>query len=157
MLSESARMSSAAEARFRIPAPPPTARAVTVIALDPASGDLVERLAQRPWTRTTFLPPPPVTRAGRAGGSDLGALDARLGGADLVVLVVAAGAEAPAAAPIGEACSDRGVTAATCVVGARGAGDEALSRTLAQVRPWSQMVVVANDDDYVEDILRSLR
>ena len=30
---------------------------------------------------------------------------------------------------------------------------EALSRTLAQVRPWSLMVVVANEDDYVDDIL----
>jgi hypothetical protein len=35
--------------------------------------------------------------------------------------------------------------------------DEALSRTLAQVRPWSLMVVIAGDEGYVEDILRSFR
>jgi hypothetical protein len=35
--------------------------------------------------------------------------------------------------------------------------DAALSRTLGQVRPWSLMVVIANEDDYVEDILRSFR
>jgi hypothetical protein len=32
-----------------------------------------------------------------------------------------------------------------------------LSRTLAHVRPWSLMVVVVNDDDYVDDILKSFR
>jgi hypothetical protein len=35
--------------------------------------------------------------------------------------------------------------------------DEALSRTLLQVRPWSLMVVVASDEEYVEDVLRSFR
>jgi hypothetical protein len=37
------------------------------------------------------------------------------------------------------------------------ATDEALSRTLAQVRPWSLMVVVISDEAYVEDVLRSFR
>jgi len=32
-----------------------------------------------------------------------------------------------------------------------------LSSTLAQVRPWSLMVVIANDHNYVEDLLRSFR
>ena len=35
------------------------------------------------------------------------------------------------------------------IVRAASATDEALSKTLAQVRPWSLMVVVVNDDDYV--------
>jgi hypothetical protein len=37
------------------------------------------------------------------------------------------------------------------------AGDEAVSRTLAEVRPWSLMVVIVGDGDYVADILRSFR
>jgi hypothetical protein len=45
----------------------------------------------------------------------------------------------------------------TVIVRASAASDAALSKTLAQVRPWSLMVVVVNDDDYVDDILRSFR
>jgi hypothetical protein len=45
----------------------------------------------------------------------------------------------------------------TVIVRAASATDEALSKTLAQVRPWSLMVVVVNDDDYVDDILSSFR
>ena len=32
-----------------------------------------------------------------------------------------------------------------------------LSKTLAQLRPWSLMVVIANGDDYIEDMLTALR
>ena len=46
---------------------------------------------------------------------------------------------------------------ATFVVRPPPATDEGLSRTLAQVRPWSLMVVVATDEAYVEDVLRSFR
>lgn len=127
MLSESARMSSAAEARFRIQAPNPTARVVKVISLDSASDREIARLVEEVPT------------------------------ADLVVMVASAGADAHAAAIIGKACSAQRVMTTTLVVRAGSSTDEALSKTLAQVRPWSLMVVIANDDDYVEDILRSFR
>ena len=39
----------------------------------------------------------------------------------------------------------------------RGRAKTALSKTLAQVRPWSLMVVVASDEAYVDDILTSFR
>jgi hypothetical protein len=127
MLSESARMSSAAEARFRIQATIPTARAVKVISLDSASDREIAKLVEEVPT------------------------------ADLVVMVASAGADAHAAAIIGEACSVQRVMTTTLVVRAASATDEALSKTLAQVRPWSLMVVIASDGDYVEDILRSFR
>lgn len=127
MLSESARMSSAAEARFRIQTPPPTGRVVKVINFDSASDREVARLVDE------------------------------VADADLVVMIVAAGNDATAAAVIGEACSARRVMTHAIIVRAGSVTDEALSRTLAQVRPWSLMVVVTNDDDYVEDILRSFR
>ena len=76
---------------------------------------------------------------------------------DLVVMVVTAGSDAPAASRIGQICSDRRITTATFVVHAGRVSDEALSRTLAQVRPWSLMVVISNEDDYVEEIVRSFR
>ena len=127
MVSESTRMSTAAEARFRIQAPPETRRAVKVIDLDAATKDDVTRLI------------------------------AEVGDADLVLMLVSAGGNADAAAAIGEACSARRVMTHTVIVRASAATDEALSKTLAQVRPWSLMVVVVNDDDYVDDILKSFR
>ena len=127
MLSESARMSSAAEARFRIQTPNPTSRVVKVIALDTASEREIAKLVEEVPT------------------------------ADLVVMVASAGADAKAATIIGEACSLERVMTTALIVRAESATDEALSKTLAQVRPWSLMVVIASDEDYVEDILRSFR
>jgi len=127
MESESARMSTAAEARFRIQTPPDTNRAVKVIDLDSATDRDIKRLI------------------------------AEIDGADLVLMLVSAGGNAEAAATIGEACSARRVMTHTVIVRAASATDEALSKTLAQVRPWSLMVVVVNDDDYVDDILSSFR
>jgi bisphosphoglycerate-independent phosphoglycerate mutase (AlkP superfamily) len=127
VLSESARMSTAAEARFRIQTPPDTNRAVKVIDLDSATDRDIKRLI------------------------------AEIDGADLVLMLISAGGNAEAAATIGEACSARRVMTHTVIVRAASATDEALSKTLAQVRPWSLMVVVVNGDDYVDDILRSFR
>jgi hypothetical protein len=127
MESESARMSSAAEARFRIQSPPPTNRAVKVIDLDSASDPEVQQLI------------------------------GQLGDVDLVMMVVNAGGDAEAAAWIGAACSDRRIMTHTVIVRGALISDAALSKTLAQVRPWSLMVVVVNGRDYVDDILRSFR
>ena len=127
MVSESARATSASEARFRIQTPNPTSRAVKTIVLDAAS----ER--------------------------EVAAFVAELASADLAVMVVSAGADARAAAEIGSACSDRRIMTTTIVIRAASTTDEALANTLAQVRPWSLMVVVASDDAYVDDILTSFR
>jgi hypothetical protein len=63
---------------------------------------------------------------------------------DLVVMVASAGADAPGAAIIGEACSEHQVMTTTVVV-----RDDAVT--------WSRMVVVAGDAGYVDEILRSFR
>jgi hypothetical protein len=122
-------MSSGAESRFRIQDQPSTNRVVKVIDLDTAAPADVARL--------------------------VGELDRDR--VDLVVMVVGAGHDAPAAAIIGEACSARRVMTHTAIVRAAAVSDAALSRTLSQVRPWSLMVVVTNEDDYITDVLTSLR
>jgi hypothetical protein len=127
MLSESARMTTAAEARFRIQATNPTARVVRVINLETATAPEIARLVQE------------------------------VPAVDLVVMVVAPGSDAHAAAIIGQACSDARVMTTTIVVNANASADAALSNTLSQVRPWSLMVVVASDHAYVDDILTSFR
>jgi hypothetical protein len=120
-------MSSAAEARFRIQTPNPTSRVVKIISLDTASDQEIAKLVEEVPT------------------------------ADLVVMVASAGADAHAATVIGEACSLTRVMTTTLVVCAASATEEGLSKTLAQVRPWSLMVVIASDENYVDDILRSFR
>ena len=109
------------------------------------------------------IQPPPTNRAVKvidldsATDADITRLLREVDGADLVLMLVSAGGNAQAAARIGQACSDRRVMTHTVIVRASKATDQALSATLAQVRPWSLMVVVVNDDDYVDDILRSFR
>lgn len=147
MLSESARMSSAVEAAFRVQAPNSRPRAIKVVALDGAGEDVVRRLAAGSWTQATFFTAATFTRN----------LADEVGAADLVVMVAGPGGNAEAAAVIGRACSDRRIMTTGLVVGARNASDEALSKTLSQLRPWSLMVVIADADNYIEDMLAALR
>ena len=92
-----------------------------------------------------------------AADADVARLVDQMPEADLVVMIVSAGGDAREAATIGGACSEHRVMTHAIIVRAGSVSDAALSRTLAQVRPWSLMVVVPNGDDYVEDILRSFR
>ena len=147
MLSESARMSSAAEARFRVQAPNSLPRTVKIVALDAIAEDVVRRLALSPWQHATFHSAESFTRN----------VEGEVAAADLVVMVAGPGGTAHMAAVIGAACSDRRVMTTALIVGAGVASDEALARTLAQVRPWSLMVVIASTDDYIADLLTALR
>jgi hypothetical protein len=63
----------------------------------------------------------------------------------------------PVASLIGEACSLKRVMTTALIVGSAGKSDEALSKTLAQLRPWSLMLVIANAEEYIEDMLIALR
>jgi hypothetical protein len=167
MLSESARMSSAAEARFRIDAPNSKPRAVKVIALDHSSERVVKQLAQRSWNNATFFTASAFGEAPRQGESfadwlsDLAGrtknLIEEVNGADLVVMVAQAGESAQAASIIGEACSVKRVMTTALVLGGAKISDEALSKTLSQLRPWALMLVIANADEYIADMLTALR
>ena len=45
----------------------------------------------------------------------------------------------------------------TLVIGANRTSAEAVSKTLAQLRPWSLMLVGADPDEYIEGMLTRLR
>jgi hypothetical protein len=166
MLSESARMSSAAEARFRVQAANSKPRAIKVIAMDTPSDDVVKQLAERSWRDAMFFTASAIS-GGTSGGSSSAWLTDLDGGtadlidevdrADLVVMVASPGGHANKASLIGEACSHRRVMTTALVVSAGSASDEDLAKTLAQLRPWSLMVVIANANDYIEDMLTALR
>ena len=210
MDSESARMSSAAEARYRIDYPNSKPRVVKVVALDAASERAVKRVAERQWQRATFftsikfdgaptgadepgsgressarlrassdargvrtieLPRWPLTPlASAAGGegskmqawlSDLAgrtkALVEEVASADLVVMVSSAGTSAQAAAVIGEACAVRKVMTMALIIGSEERSNDELSKTLATLRPYASMLVIASGDEYIEEMLSALR
>jgi hypothetical protein len=157
MLSESARMNSAAEARFRIQAPNSRPRAIKVVALDHAGDLVVNRLEEGAWPHATFftMSTPPGSLQDLAGRPR--DLRDEVDTADLVVMIAGPGGAAHGAPIVGHACSQKRVMTTALVVGSKAASDEALSTTLAQVRPWSLMVVIADTDDYIEDMLIALR
>jgi len=172
MESESARMSSAAEAKFRIAAPNSRPRAVKVIALDAPSERVVKDLARHSWQGATFLTASafatasagaPASERFSLGGwlNDLAGrtknLVEEIAAADLVVMVASAGQNAAAAAIIGEACNLRHVMTTALVLGTASTGDEELSKMLAQLRPHAMMLVISSADEYIKDMLTALR
>jgi hypothetical protein len=174
MLSESARMTTAEEARFRIDYPNSKPRAVKVVALDPPSEQVVKRLAQHPWQSASFFTSlkfdgAPESGAPKSGDeksmkawlSDLAGrtkdLIDEVASADLVVMISSAGASAEAAAVIAEACNVRKVMTTALIIGSDKKSDEELSHTLAALRPYASMLVIAGNDDYIEEMLVALR
>jgi hypothetical protein len=150
VVSESARMSSAAEARFRIDTPNSRPRAVKVIALDSRAEVAMASLAQHDWDGAAFF------RAGELTSTPE-RLAAEIDRADLVVMLATAGERADDVDPIGQACSARRVTTTGLILDSAQVSDEELSLTLSRVRPWALMLVIASSIDYVEDMLRALR
>jgi hypothetical protein len=169
MQSESARMSSAAEAKFRIEAPNSQPRAVKVIALDAPSERVVKTLSQAPWQRASFLTASAFSAAPRSGepfsvGGWLNDLAGRtkdlvdeVNSADLVVMVATAGENAAAAAIIGEACNVKHVMTTALILGGADSSDETISKMLAQLRPHVMMLVISSADEYIKDMLIALR
>jgi hypothetical protein len=168
MLSESARMTSAEEARFRINAPNARPKRVKVIALDRPSEAVVKDLARKQWNGATFFTASAFAGTPPAGSFSMQGWLSDLAGrtkdlidevdtADLVVMVATAGENAQAAALIGEACSLKRITTTGLILGGASATDEMLSKTLSQMRPWSLMLVIASAVDYIEDMLVALR
>jgi len=169
MASESARMSSAGEAKYRIDAPNSRPRAVKVIALDATSEHVVKELSELPWQRASFLTASSFSGAPRRGepfsmGGWLNDLAGRtkdlvdeINSADLVVMVATAGENAAAAAIIGEACNVKHVMTTALIVGGADASEETLSKMLAQLRPHVMMLVISSADEYIQDMLTALR
>ena len=169
MLSESARMSSAEEARFRVSYPNSVPRTIKVVALDEASKALVDEVSRLPWNKASFYtsmtfegPSPRAADSSiKAWLNDLAghtkALIAEIEAADFVVMVATAGEDAQGASIIGEACQARNVTTIGLIVQTSETRDEELSRTLGHMRPFAKMLVIASGREYIEVMLAALR
>ena len=170
ILSESARVTTAHEAAFRVQYPNSTPRLIKVIALDPEAGRVVSDLAKKRWNRAVFFSSLTFPAASGSVG-DKTAMQAWLGNvaghasdlvaeidsADIVVVLASPGTDASAATIIGEACRLRHKTMIGVILQTAGVNDEALSRTLLGMRPLARMLVVASDNDYVDEMLHAMR
>lgn len=166
MISESARATTAAEARFRLDTPNSRPRATRIVALDPAAERTMRSIADGAWTGARFLTVAATIPAGdgleavpidvtlRDGEGGEGPLADMLASADVVVMIAASSAGAKAAAVIGGACSARGIMATGLVVAA---GDDDAERALRSLRPHAAMLVVATGADYIPEMLSALR
>jgi hypothetical protein len=157
MQAESARATTAAEARFRIAAPNARPRQVAVLPLDTAAQALVAVVARQGWRHARFLALDDGADWLHNLGAHTRALMAAVADAHLVVLVASAGADAGAAALVAEATAARGVTTAAILLDSGEAEAPVLERSLAALRPHAAMLVVATDADYVVAMLQALR
>ena len=169
MESESARMTTAEEAKFRIDAPNSRPRSIKIIALDKRSEGVVKKLADGQWNKASFFgsvhfDSPPQAGADwsmKAWLNDIAGRTIKLmdevNTADLVVMVANAGEKAEAASVIGEACAAKRVQTTALILDRKSATDEAIATTLLHLRPYASMLVVADDEEYIEAMLQALR
>lgn len=150
MLTESARVTTAAESRFRIDKPNSRPRVVHVVALDAPSEAVIATLARGEWNRALFFSFAEIA-------ADAARFHEAVDPADLVVMVATAGARTPDVSAIGEACSQRRITTTGLILCDSDTPTEVLSASLAALRPWMLMLVIASSVDYIEDMLRALR
>ncbi len=155
MVSESARATSAAEARFRIARPNARPRAVAVVALDETSARLAQELAAQDWSRIAFYA---MTTHGdlRPLDGEPVDVDTLLARVEIVQMLICAGAYNESARRLGDACLARGVKTSGIVVDEGNAGGSGLTRSLEGLRASVMTLSVLGAADDVPDVLQAL-
>ena len=167
MLSESARMSSAHEAAFRIQYPNSRQRAVKVIALDPVAARILEPISREGWHGAAFFTSLSFAAANEPGQTldawlkDVAGhamnLVAEVAASDFVVVITSSGEDARAVSIIAEACRLHNKTLVGLIIPREGASEADIDASLKDLRPWARMLVVASGVDYIEAMLTALR
>ena len=156
---ESARMTTAREARFRIDYANSTARSTRIIALDRASARAIPSLVPATSGARFLTALDPEGRPGETlvaqDGANVSLADA-LASADAVVMIASAGESAEAALRIGPECRARGIMTTGVILPLEGK-DVDSSLTLKNLRRYAAMLVVTTDVDYLADMLGALR
>ncbi|HEV2572311.1 hypothetical protein [Methylocella sp. CPCC 101449] len=170
MQSESAKMTTAHEAGFRVQYPNSKQRAAKVIALDPASAAIVEEISQKSWNGAAFFTSLAFTGEGNPGavGGDLKAwlkdlagrtmdLVAEVEHSDFVVVITTTGADARAVSVIADACALFNKSLVGLIVPGKDDSDAATTESMKYLRPYTRMLVIASGTDYIEAMLTALR
>lgn len=167
-LSESARVTTAEESKYRINYPNSLPRVSRIIALDAGSLDALRAIKDEPWNGARFLryvksrpgsdslPKLPVDGVLEDVGGNSFKLSDEINNADIIVMVTTVGSAPEAAEVIGNACLVRGKRASGLV---RMTGDKTanLSQTLLSLRPYAAMLVMSSGDEYIAEMLTALR
>ncbi|HEY8580450.1 MAG TPA: hypothetical protein VIL72_11225 [Beijerinckiaceae bacterium] len=170
MRSESARVTTAREAAYRVQYPNSKRRAVKVIALDAASAALLDEIAREPWNGATFFNSLSFSAEGEPSGETAGLnawlkdlagrtmeLVSEVASSDFVVVVSAAGEDARAVSLIADACAAHHKSLVALVVPQAGASDADVSASMTHLRPYARMLVIASGADYISAMLTALR
>jgi hypothetical protein len=170
MQSESARVTTAREAGYRIQYPNSKTRSVKVIALDPASAKLVDEISQEPWNGARFFTALSFSADGEPGATGAGlqawlqdiagrtmSLVEEIASSDFVVVVTSAGEDARAVSVIADACALHHKSLVALVAPGEGASDADVSASMAHLRPFARMLVIAHAPDYISAMLTALR
>lgn len=168
MQSESVRMTTAAEAAFRVEYPNSRPRRSLVVVLDEASRHVLSEVADLPWNGARFftfkgtepvssgLATLPVEAILKAADGNAVRLTDEILNADVVVMITSAGESAAAAAAVGNIAFVNNVMTTGLVLTAGHEADDA-SETLRNLRPYAAMLVVATGEDYIPAMLAALR
>jgi hypothetical protein len=128
----------------------------------------MQRIEHMPWNGARFLTYvskitgakdldslPVDASLNDAGGGEV-RLSGELDGADVVVMIAAAGGASDAAAVIGNASLVRGIMTTGLIVASGGDRAE-VERTVAALRPYAAMLVVSTSEEYIPELLTALR
>lgn len=169
MLSESARMTTARAASFRVNYPNSAPRAVKVVALDKPSAAIVRELAKGRWQAASFFTAvsadwDPSRPRGTPIHASLVDLQGRhcdlvdeIGSSNLVVMIGMAGEAAEAASLVAEVGSLKRVMITGLLMTSAESTDEDVARTLKALRPYAPMLVVSSEQEYIAAMLTALR
>ena len=138
-----AMAATAEEAAFRITRDIGS-RAALILALDAGAGEVVDRVAERPWGAARFFHADALPRE---------QLVAEIEQSDVAIMVATADADGAAAAEIGRECAERGIMTAGLILGEQAA----VAAAVAALRPYARNLMVTNDEEDVAEVLRALR
>ena len=161
LLGSCALATTAAEASYRISYPEFARRSSRVIALGAESERSVRAMGGRLWGGGHFLvfesavPGDALLRHAGTGGTAL--LSEELAGADTVVMVASAGANAEAASVIGDAAAARGIMSAGLVLPVPPGSGGSVNELVSALRPNAMVLVVLGDAADVPEVLSALR
>jgi hypothetical protein len=138
-----AQAATAEEARFRIDRPIGSRNAL-IVALDREAGEVVDRVAERPWGAARFFHADAL-------------LDARLAeelaDADVAIMIATADADGELAAAIARGCAERGIMTAGLILGEQ----LEVAAAVSALRPYARNLMVTDDEEDVAEVLRALR
>lgn len=156
---QSQRMTTQAEAAYRVQYPNSKRRSTLVVALDDDARKVLHHLLELEWNNAQFAvleekPPAQIQVVGLQGS--VSPLPDAIVNADVVMMVATHDTPAHRVRMIGELCFRHHVMTAGFVLSPAQYIDE-LQQTLASVRPYVISLVVESDPDYLVEALRAVR